>query len=194
MQVEVYSSEKPAVAGRALLAAILLFALVSGLALGMTLLRKEVRLAPRIRPEGWSVSFRPPKGYLMAPPSPTRFGVAVPFVGRSRSGGTVNLAVHRVQNTDSRDAKVICDRVLRSYVGLLMPLGSLARQTRTDVKLGPFDAVEVWEPALGVVVRAAAISGGDAYAVSLGSPDAGDDAEPYETFELMCNSFQQRVP
>ncbi len=194
MQVEVYSSEKPAVAGRALLAAILLFVFASGLALGMTLLRDGVRLAPRVSPEGWSISFRPPRGYLMAPPSPTRFGVAVQFVGRTRSGGAVTLAVHRIENADSRDAEVICDRVLRSYVGLQMALGSLARQTRTDVKLGPFDAVEVWEPALGVIVRSAAISGGYAYAVSLGSADIEDDTEPYETFELMCNSFEQRVP
>jgi hypothetical protein len=69
----------------------------------------------------------------------------------------------------------------------------MSRLTRLDTRLGPFRAVEIQDPLLGVVVRAAEVGGAGTYAVSLAVEGPEIDTENYRVFDLTCASVEVHV-
>jgi len=190
MLIEVYSGEKPAIGRRAWLAAIVLFALVAGLAAQMTWRKSQAGLAPRITPPGWSVSFCPPEHFPESEFGPTVLGPAFRFRGRSTGGTIAQLVVFRVDGWGAQDALEVCAMVLNAFSSGSLLHSMSTRVTRLDRKLGPLDAVEVTDSEAGVVVRAAVLDSGEAYAVLLGVDGPPVDARAYREYELTCDSVR----
>ncbi len=191
MVIAVYGTEKAAVPRRAWFASILLLVTTSALAWTMTRSRSGEALGPRIEPAGWSISFRPPRGFPAGKFGPTTLGPAYPFYGRTPAGGRAVLALFRLEGAGVGDALAVCERVLRAHTLPPPLIVSVSRLTRFDRKLGPLDAVEIWDPLPGVVVRAAVLASGEAYAVSLRA-EGRIDQRLYRRFESTCASSEFR--
>ncbi len=193
MAVEVYTGVKLAIPRRTLFASIFAFLLVSLLAAAMTWTRSGDKLAPRITPEGWSVSFRPPQRFV-GEFGLTKLGPAYQFYGSTKEGVPATLVVYHLEGTWTGDAATACDRVLRAHIGPGSPPAGIARLTRLDRKLGTLDAVEMWDSLLNVVVRAVVLEPGNAYALSASVHGAPLDAESYGLFNHICASVEYRRP
>lgn len=191
MIIEVHTREKPAVPGRAWLAAFLLLVVASALAAALSWGRAGDVLSARIEPPGWMISFRPPRRFETGEFGHTAFGQAYRFHGATPAGDAT-LAVYRVEGIDI-DARALCDRLLQAHWGLDPPPVGMSRLTRLDTRLGPFRAVEIRDPLIGVVVRAAELGGAGAYAVSLAVQGAEIDRESYRLFDLTCASVEVHV-
>jgi len=187
--MEVYTGEKPAIGRRAWLAAVLLMVIVTTLAGGMTWRRSEDSLAARVTPAGWSISFCPPRRFQESELGPTMLGSAFRFRGWSAGGAAALLAVHRLDRWRVQDSLAACDLVLSAHVAPTLPDSMTTRETQFNKKLGPFEAVEVHDPFIGVVVRAAVLENGEAYAVSLGVDGPVIDDRSYRAFDLTCGSI-----
>ncbi len=191
MAIQVYTSEKPAVSRRAWLASILLLAITSVLAWAMTQSRSGEVLGRRIEPAGWSISFRPPRAFPTGAFGPTELGVAYRFSGRTPGGDPALLSVLRLEGAGVGDGLTVCERVLGTLPQPPVPIVHLSRLTRHDRKLGPFEAVEIWDPQAGIVVRAAMINSREGYAISLHAP--GDiDQRSYRLFDATCSSIEHQ--
>lgn len=192
MAIQVYTGEKPAVSRRAWFASILLLAITSILAWAMTLSRSGEVLGRRIEPAGWSISFRPPRAFPTGAFGPTELGVAYRFSGQTPSGDLALLSVFRLEGAIAGDGLTVCERVLRAHSRQRLPIVHLSRLTRYDRKLGPFEAVEVWDPQLGIVVRAAVLKNRVGFAISFRAP--GDiDPRSYRLFDATCSSIENQV-
>lgn len=193
MVIALYGGEKPAVPRRTWVASVLLLVLTSALAWAMTKSRSGETLGPRLEPTGWSISFRPPRRFPVGEFGPTKLGTAYRFYRRTPEGGLAVLAVFRLEGTGISDARVVCERVLSAHTRLPTLMISASRLTRFDRKLGPLDAVEIWDPQLAVVVRAAVLAGREAYAVSLRVEGRIDQCS-YSLFQLICASGEYQEP
>jgi hypothetical protein len=191
MAIQVYTSEKPAISRRAWFASILLLSVTSVLAWAMTRSRSGEVLGRRIEPAGWSISFRPPRALPTGAFGPTEFGVAYRFYGQTPHGDPVLLSVFRLEGAVVGDSLTVCERVLRAHPRPPLPIVHLSRLTRYDRKLGPFEAVEIWDPQLGIVVRAAVLNSREVYAISLRAPGY-IDPRSYRLFDSMCSSIEHR--
>ena len=192
MAIQVYSIEKPAVQRRALIASILLLLLASCLAAAMTWARSSDAPGPRVEPEGWSISFRPPRRFN-GTFGLTTLGPAYQFDGSARPEGVAILVVYRLGRRSADGARDVCERVLGAHFGPnLHPVGT-ARFAWFDRRLGPLDAVEIWEPLMDVLVRAAVPERGDAYALSVAVRGGRISPETYRLFDQTCRSIEFRT-
>jgi len=191
MVIEVHTREKPAIHRRTWASALLLLAVASGLAGVLSWARTGDPLAQRIEQPDWLISFRPPRWPGIAEYGATLFGPAFRFHSPTADGGVATMVVYRVENTGG-DATGLCDRVLRADLGLeAAPLG-WTRFTRLDTQLGPFRAVQMFDPYVGRVVRAAEFGGGRLYAISLKVQGTEIKPELYRLFDQMCSSVRVR--
>ena len=189
MVIEVYSIQKPVVPRRALVASILLLLLASFLAVAMTWARGGDALGSRLEPEGWSISFRPPRRFS-GEFGLSGLGPAYQFYGSTKPEGVAILVVYRLEDTTPGSAREVCEQVLSAHIGLAMPPVGTARFAWFDRKLGPLDAVEVWEPLMDVLVRAVALEPGDAYALSIGVRGGRISPDTYRLFDQICASIE----
>ena len=190
--IQVYTSTKPAVPHRAWLAAALLLLLTGGLAWIMTTQRRAGVPLPRFEPPGWSISFQPPSLFRRGRILLTPIGPAYRFVAYSTTRAPLLLTIMRVGLEPTDDPVVICERVLRTFFTLADGWRSASGLIDRTKMLGPLDAVELWDPnlsrRLSVIVRAATLDDGDAYAVSL-AVEGEISADLYELFDETCRSI-----
>lgn len=191
--IQVYTSTKPAVPHRAWAAAALLLLMTGGLAWVMTTQRAQGLRLPRFQPPGWSISFQPPPLFKRGRILLTAIGPAYRFVALSADQAPMALTVIRVGLDRTDDSVVICERVLKTFFGRNNRWRSTSGFTDRTKKLGPLDAVELWDPTLGtnpsVIVRGTTLEDGDAYAVSLAvKGEIGQDL--YALFEEACLSIE----
>lgn len=192
MAIQVYSIERPAVPRRALIASILLLLLASCLAAAMTWARSSDAPGSRIEPEGWSMSFRPPRRFD-GTFGLTTLGPAYQFDGSARPEGVAILVVYRLEGTSAHGARDVCECVLGAHFGLGITPVERAHFAWFDRKLGPLDAVEVWEPVTDVLVRAVVLEHGDAYALSVAVRGGRISPETYRLFDQTCSSIEFRT-
>lgn len=190
MLIEVHTREKPAVARRALACSIFLLVLATTLAAVMTWRRSGEPLMPRIEPNGWSISFRPPRSVEEGRFVLSEMGPAFVFYVRTQTGVRATLAVYRLLGAAVGDPQAVCDRVLHAQMPMPLHARGLLPLTWFDKKLGPHDAVEVWDPQIGVVVRAVVLGNDHAYAVSLGLGGQPIKPDGYHWFESICDSIE----
>ncbi len=187
MVIRVHTSEKPAIFRRAWFASGLLLAISSVLAWAMVRGRSGEVLGPRIEPAGWSISFRPPRAFPTGAFGPTEYH----FYGQTAGGFRPVLAVFRLEDAVLGDAATVCERVLRAYSRQPLSAVRLSRLTWHDRKLGPFEAAEIWDPQLGIVVRAAVLENREGYAIFLHVP--GEiDPRSYRLFDSTCSSTERQ--
>ena len=192
MSIEVFVSERPAVRRHTWAASVLTLGVSVTLAAVMVWQRSGDLLAPRIEPHGWSVSFRPPRRARDPEFGTTILGPAYRFRGWSAAGRGVLLVVQRLEGWSVEDPLAACDLILRAYAAPVLAAGLPTRAVSFEKKLGPLEAVEVDDPALGVVVRAAMLDNGEAYAVSLAVDGPARDERWYGLFESTCESVRRQ--
>lgn len=189
MVIEVHTREKPALGYRTWVFAVLLLVVATVLAGAMSWTRAGDPLAQRIEPAGWLISFRPPRWSGGGEFGETPFGVAFRFHGRTAEGGVATLVVYRIEGPGP-DAKAVCDRILRADLGLeAKPIG-WPRFTGLDTQLGPFRAVQMFDPLVNRVVRAAEFGDAGTYAVSLKVQGAEIKPGIYRFFDQACSSIR----
>lgn len=191
MVISVYTSEKAALVRRTWLTSVFLLLVASTLA--ATVVWRNP-LAARITPDGWSMSFRPPRSFQPARPELTPLGSAFLFAKRSSDVSTAFLVVHRIggATADASDAREVCERVLKSYSEVPDASSRVVPVARFDRTFGARDAVEISDPALASVVRAVLLSNHDAYAVFLRVIGSPIDKSTYRLFDLTCQSAEFR--
>lgn len=191
MVVQVYTHTKPAMTRRALLGAFALLLAASILAFAMTRQRADRPVRVRIEPAGWAISFESPFDRYIE--NPTRSGYAFSFPGRAPDGTKVVIGVQRIDARTIRDPAVICERAIGDYLHDRSAVFGSLPMIWPDCRLGPLPAVQVWEPGVGAVARAAVTSPTEAYAVIL-MADRRIDEELFEVFNAACDSVRLRTP
>jgi hypothetical protein len=189
MPMEVYTAVRPAIPLRAWVSSLLLLVSASGLAGWMSWSRSGLLLAPRIEPQGWDMTFRPPRRFepiTYDPNAPVR---VVLFRTTTASGGVVELAFRRMEALPQVNADEICELLLRPFGSIFMAVFAPPAQ-RTVEKLGSLDAVQVHQPAIPMIVRAARLPSNPAYAVSLRALEGPLDESLYHSFDLACRSAE----
>lgn len=189
MALEVYSATKPAVSYRAWVAAIGLLALAIGLAAGMTWRRTGARLSEVTSLEGWAMSFRVPREFVLADRQQSPELSHYTYKLAHPQEFSAELAVWRLSAADI-SAVDVCERVLassgRSWIGRFIG----PPPTRSRESLGGREAVEVADPAISTVVRALIAGDGAGYAVSLRLSGLPLDEPTYALFDITCRSAQ----
>ena len=190
MTAELHIREKPAIMRRTWLVSVSLLTVAFFVAAGLSWQRSGDHLAAPVSPDGWSISFRPPRRVGVREFGRTPLGSAFRFQMWPRGGAQAVLTVMRLEGEPVSDPLAACERVLRAYFRTQAPVSGLARFTNLDTKLGPFEAVEICDPVLGVTVRAATTGDREAYAVSLGIEGPIPDKKTYHVFDEACRSIE----
>jgi len=185
------SLKKPADKLRTMPAALALLVLALALAATMSRTRGKETMGARIRPGGWTASFRPPRRFRSE-----QFGavpVDLPYIahGRTRSGADAILAVYRLDASAFADPTAVCDSVIRSNLRLRSGDPLTARRVRLDRRIGSEPAAEIALVDAGIVARALLLPSGEAYAVWLGVAGTPMDDDTYRLFDLTCLSFER---
>jgi hypothetical protein len=191
MVIEVHTREKPAIPHRTWVFAVMSLVLASLLAGVMSRTRGGDPLGQRIEPTGWLISFRPPRWSGAWEFGATLFGPAFRFHSPTAEGGVATLVVYRIEGPEV-GAAAVCDRILRADLGLRPKPVGWARFRGLDTQLGPFRAVEMFDPIVNRVVRAAEFGSAGVYAVSLKVQDGQIQPQMYHVFDQTCSSIEVR--
>lgn len=192
MTVEVYTAVRPAIPLRAWVSSLLLLISASGLAGWMSWSRAGELLAPRIEPQGWDISFRPPRRFEPVMPELVAPANAITYGAPATSAGMAELVFRRVEAAPNLDAAEICNLILRPHASVLLAIFA-PTPTRSVEKLGPLDAVQVHYPGIPMIVRAVRLDHGSGYAVSLRVAGGPIDDALYHSFDLTCRSIEFKL-
>ena len=190
MAVELYNATKPGTPTRALVYSIILLVFAAALAAVMTWNRTGEPLAPRLKPDGWRLSFRPPKRLLPGDPVTTSVGAVLPYSGRMKSGEQVVLDIHRFFTNSIHDPAAAGALFVREYSLGRSRRGTWPALTPTPANLGPIEGIEIHAPQVSTVVRAAVRDGGIGYAVVLAVSSGAINDSTYRLFDLTCQSIE----
>lgn len=190
MLIEVHTREKPAIPRRAVISSILLLALATALAGTLTWRRSAPSVHTRIRPHGWSVSFRPPPGSYGPQIRPTGSGSQAVFGVLTPAGNEAYIFVRRIDPAPSNDPREVCDLLLREIAEIGPHVRRPLPMVWIDKQIGHHDAVEVWEPVLGAAVRAAVFDDEEVYALTVRVAAGPIDPDTYALFERTCTSME----
>ncbi len=184
MLIEVHTTGKPAVQGRAMLAAVALLLGTGALAGHMTWHRATHPLGQRISPPGWGLSFQVPRSFSSPPPQ-----VWIPrgtrhFVGPTGQGTAATLAVMLVD-----DAPADTDCAIASWAVGADGHTTPAAACNTE-RLGSLDGAELLAPQATRIARVAAVSQGRALVVLLDVSPTTIDDPMYRLFDLTCRSIR----
>lgn len=188
--VEVYAQTKPPVGRRAILAAAALLLIACALAWTMSRSRSGHPRRVRIEPAGWFISFEAPFRRYQENRSET--GYAFTFFERLPDNARIYIHFQRVRSDRGESDAEVADRVALSFAERNIPLLGYSSVFWFDRRLGPFEAVQVWNPSLDVLVRLARVEpDDDIYAVAI-TGERRLDPELYALFESVCNSVEPR--
>jgi hypothetical protein len=188
--VEVYVQTRPPVGRRANVAAAGLLILVCLLAWWMGRDRAERPMRPRIEPAGWSISFEAP--FRRSQQGRTQNGYAFSYFEQLPDDTSVVVVVHRVEPRREEKLIEVAERIALSFAGRTRGFLGDGPVFWFDKSLGPYEAVQVWEPQLRVLVRAARSEFGDEiYAVSV-QAERWLDPALYALLESVTDSVQPR--
>lgn len=187
----VHAPEKPAFRRRTIASAVALLVISTGLASTLSWSDRHQLAETVISPDGWSVSFRAPAGarwVALRAELRDRFALLIP----TPSGAFAKLRAFRVKQSAATDLQTKAEDILRSLPSLPPhAIGSLSVVWR-DKKLGPYEALELWEPGIGLVLRIARVRNGEIYAVSFGLLPSSIDPDSYGIFDQFCHWVEDR--
>ena len=187
MMVELYNATKPASTLRAWVSSIFLLALACVLAAALCWNRARDPLSVRLEPDGWPISFRPPKQFARGEVIQTPFGPLIPFFRTTTGSFKAKLAIIYLYPSYCDDPSFICTDIAR-----LWAFGDSPGEPPAPVKAswGPFEGVETDAKVLSTVARVAVSSTRVGYAVALSVERAPVDKELRRLFDLTCRSIQ----
>ncbi len=128
-------------------------------------------LGPAVAPDGWVVTFEPPRNWKMSGPHQSAAGSSVDFVEPSATGTGRQLTISRIPNPNRATPEDVCLAFLRER--LRSPLLVL-RSPPVEMRLGPLPGFRTVLPSYGVCLHAGVAMG------------AGGDSEAY-ILELQTN-------
>ncbi len=189
MLIQVHAQEKPAVRRRTIAAAIALLAVSTGLAATLTWGSKGTRTASVFVPHGWAISVRPPPGSVaisLRLDSGRGFSLVFP----TSTGALARMLVLRLEQPAGVELQTSAESVLFSF-GQPQPhaVGNLPVVWHDKV-LGGHEAVEIWDPGMGVAVRVGRVQSGELYAVAVVSEPTRIDPDTYDVFDRFCHSIE----
>jgi hypothetical protein len=190
MSGEVYSGSKPAVPYRGVMAALLLLVGTCVLALFMVRTRGDALLGPRMEPKGWDVSIRVPVGFMPVGVIETELGPALRFTAMIERGVSIDLFLWRIDVEEGLAPLEVCEDILR--LDLFGPVSRMRLRRVThpaSAPVGSVDGVEVLDPALPGLVRAA-VQETRATAVAMVTRGIPISQELHEFFDRSCRSIQ----
>lgn len=188
MPLEVFSATKPPVPRRGLWTTLLLLITTAILAIRLTVNRANAPLGPRIEVPGLGFSFQPPKEFTSTERGFTALGSVFRFKQATGPRSSAELVLHYVplEAAPADVCRLILDwHAERGWLRLAGPQPS----TPVSLPLGTLDGVEIRDPSLSTVVRAANVEPGLAIALSLTTFGAPPDDELYGRFDLSCRSM-----
>ena len=193
MPAEVYSATKPAAPYRAWVLSVLL--LLVACVLAANVVRQGAgtwRPGSLIEPEGWEIAFRAPAQFEEVQAPKELFGAVYIFRQTDADGRLLEMLFWRLradgQTSAGKIAQAIVDKS-RSWLSLFV--GPPA--TRSLGRLGNREAVEILEPTVPMVVRAAILPSGWSYAVSLRIEGGPIDTGLYALFDMTCRSVRVAI-
>ncbi len=189
MFAEVFNPTRPPAPHRAPIAGVLLLLFASALAAEMSWRRTGDPLAARIHPPGWSISFQAPRGWIRSVRAVGATEV-VAFHGANRAGHPTTLAFWRLDQWTGDDLETVCVLILGQHGAQVLPDRAPTDLTSPATQFGPVDGFELVDREQTTVVRAAQLSAGEAYAVSLGIDHDVIDEHAYGLFDLACRSIE----
>jgi hypothetical protein len=177
-----------------LVVSVLLLLFACALAAEMTWLRSHEPLGDRMRPAGWGVSFRPPRGFKAYTPN----GLSLPgiqqFLGATAQGAPVLLGVWHIEEPPSDEALPVAIGVLQEYTPLWLGESRMPQTTWASEAIGPLEGAEILSPEGATLVRAAVADESFAVAVTLNLRNGPIDPRLYELFDLTCRSIELAGP
>lgn len=191
MLVHVHAPEKPAFRRRTIGSAVGLLAICIGLASSMSWSGKLPLAQSVIAPDGWSISFRLPAG-ARAVDLPTELDDGFSLGIRTPSGAIALIRAMRLKGLTEIDLRKAAKLALDAF-GSPAPhvVGNLSITWRNK-RLGAYDALEVWEPLGGLVVRVGRVRNGEIYAAAYSILRSGTDPDGYVLFDEFCHSVQDQ--
>jgi len=164
--------------------------IASALAAQMSLHRTAGPLAARIRPPGWRISFEAPTAWIRDDGPRQPVPAIIAFYGATRAGRPATLALWRIDQSTGSDLGTICVLIMRQHGASVQPSEGLSGIVSPATKFGSVEGYERADAARTTVVRAAVLSPGETYAVSLSVENAVIDEHVYRLFDLACRSIQ----
>ena len=188
--IEVHAGKQPVVPHRALIVASLLAALTCGLAAGMVCRRSGAVLGMRHAPEGWGISFQPPRSFESAGEYETDGDTAILFRGVTYAGAELILVVQRIEVEPGVDPDDVARHIAGEYKRRQPFDPQWPGPARAITELGPHQAIEIVDQQSGFVVRATLLQSGHALAVSLSTQRPTIDSRLYRMFDRTCRSVE----
>lgn len=196
MALEVYSSAKPAIRHRAALLSMLVFAITASLAAGLSYVRSNSPLGPRIAPQGWGVSLRLPRQLTVARGYDTRSHDWIDFHGSEDSPQPATFSLHRVQLRPGESLDDAARLVLRDNSDLvyLIQLFNPPALERNEGLLGGVAGVEFHDPETGARARCVMAEARRALCFALRPVPESSVDEQASLFRASCESvrFERR--
>ncbi len=189
MTIEVHGTYKPSFKWRARLvpAALLLGAcLLAGQMAGD---RARDRLGARVRPPGWELSFRLPRGFEPGVDVSDATPNAYHLLGWTRRRSQVTVVIQRLPGWEGTSADVLAEAVMGKNTLVLPTDGHLTTFEHSEQAMGTTTGTQIRAPGIGAIVRAVVLPGGLACTMTLYCPDRLIDPDTYELFDQTCRSI-----
>lgn len=192
MTIEVHSTGKPAIAGRATIIMALVAMGTLALAGWFAHARGSDPLGARMTPEGWSVSFRPPREFTPRHLLVSHvLGPAIRFSGPC-GNGECELTYWQIPLRELIDAETLAGLVAQSTRAWTWSdlVGRRAPSEAAPAMLGTMRGAEIVNESEGTQVRAAAMSPTIAAAVALKHPPVPLNSKLRDAFDASCRSLE----
>lgn len=190
MVIQIHNGAKPVLPRRTLAFSVLLLALTSMLAADLTGRRAGDPLGPTLTPDGWNLSFRPPKRFVPGDAVRTRIGDALLFYGPLEQGAAEALAIWRINEGIVEGADGTCTLLLGQFGSPSPDAAPISGGTSNGTPLGPLPAAERISRERTTVARAVVLATGEIHAVSLQTQGAVINDQMYRLFDLTCRSIE----
>ncbi len=190
MTIEIHGGYKPSFVWRARIVPVILLFVTLALAGHMTWDRTHDRLGARVRPAGWELSFRPPRGFAERPPVAGQTPNVYHLWGSTRRRAAVILVIRRLTDMADVPADMLAETILEKDTLIKTSDGHLSSFEQTQEPIGPFAGTQILAAHVGTVVRAGISPDGVAYALTLHFPNHQIDDGTYLLFQQMCRSVE----
>jgi len=187
-----HTSAMPARPIRATIASAGLLLLATGLAADLTVRKNSERLNHRLLPHGWTISFRPPRGFAQASVAGAKNLNTYAFLYTER-GVQALLTFEKLDGPQGVSTDAVAEETILDVVNRIS-----SNAIREKANLGPFAGSQVHDQTQGIVVRAAQHPNSNTnnamYVVTLYVSVGALTPDLYDSFDLTCLSIEPIQP